>query len=772
MDRQRASTCPGGSDPGGTGPSGSGSPPGRGADPGPDRPGSAWHGRGPGRRSLTLLVVVVLAVAATPRPVGASPRVRSGSGATALSPGLVLLAQTPWVTPGGSFDLHLRSGPSTVPAARLGVAVAVYPCLSSISGFDQSVESGPTGTPVSATPAPVPLDTLPAVAGGGVDLSMPVAVGDDSTQATGAPFTIHLLPVAEQCQSFPAGVFPVRVELVDTVDGAVLGSFTTHLVFSEAPASTQRLRVGVVLPVQITRTASRAPSSAALLADPDAALATPAGPSVDALSDTVATIAAGHPDVPVTLQVSGQTVGLLAGASRASTLAQLTQLASTPAVHQLTAAPYVPVDAAGLVGQGLSSELALQVARGIETVDAATGRSAPTAAAGLGPWITGDGVDAATVAALAGDGFREIVLPTGDLTSAPAFGSTTQPFTLAGTRAAAVTAMASDDDLTARFTDAPGDPVLAAHQLAAELAQLYYERPNGVTPRAVLAVAPTTWTDDPDFVDALLGALDGNPLVQAMTVSQVFALYPSPAACRTTCRPTGTTGVGVPATEVRDQRIRVNGFADAAVGARTLAQQLGDLVLGGESQGLRPAQQTAVLANAGLAVDAQLGQLLVEGNQTVTLTASTGLVPVTVYSGLRYPVTATLTLSSDKLLFPNGETQWSTSVVLQPHHSNVVSVRVRSRTSGVSRLDIALRSPDGSLHLAAGELSVRSTSSSVVGVVLTVGAVLVLAIWWFRTSVRRRTARRAEEEDLRGGGSGDDTGGAAADVSAQPASAP
>ena len=54
--------------------------------------------------------------------------------------------------------------------------------------------------------------------------------------------------------------------------------------------------------------------------------------------------------------------------------------------------------------------------------------------------------------------------------------------------------MASDDDLTSRFTSDPGNPVLAAHQLAAELAQLYYERPNDISVRAVMAVAPTSWT--------------------------------------------------------------------------------------------------------------------------------------------------------------------------------------------------------------------------------------------------------------------------------------
>ena len=309
------------------------------------------------------------------------------------------------------------------------------------------------------------------------------------------------------------------------------------------------------------------------------------------------------------------------------------------------------------------------------------------------------------MAALAADGFRQVVVPAGDLSSTPADGSTTQPFALEGTRGAAVTVMASDDDLAARFTSDPGDPVLAAHQLVAELAQLYYERPNGITPRAVLAVAPTAWDDDPAFVDALLGSLDGNPVVQAMTVAQVFALYPSPAPCRSGCRLTGGGGGSLPTAAIRAQRARIDGFATSAVGARPLALQLGDLVLGGEAQALRPAQQSAVVSNAGAALDAQLGQLSVEGDLTVTLTASSGTVPVTVVSDAAYPVTATLVLDSDKLLFPNGETQWSTPVTLLPRHSNVVYVRVRSRTSGTFRLDVGLRSPDGSLRLASGELS-------------------------------------------------------------------
>ena len=178
------------------------------------------------------------------------------------------------------------------------------------------------------------------------------------------------------------------------------------------------------------------------------------------------------------------------------------------------------------------------------------------------------------------------------------------------------------------------------------------------------------------------------------------------------------------------------------MGVRALSAQLGDLVLGGEAQGLRPAQQSAVLANAGAAVDAQLGQLTVEGDLTVTLTSSSGLIPVTLASDAPYPVTGRARASAaTNCCSPDGTTQWSEAVTLAPRHSNVVYIPVRSRTSGVFRLDVILRSPDGTLRLAAGELSVRSTSSSIVGVVLTVGAVVVLAVWWFRTSRRRRRAR-------------------------------
>ena len=720
MDRHRARPCPPGGDPG-------------------------------GRRlpaALLLAALVVVALVTTSAPSAAATTRPTAVAGVVPTPPLSLLAQTGWVVPGQQvFDLHLQASTS-VPAASLGLEVSVYPCLSTISGFDQSLTGGGLGNPISSTSSAIPLGSLPTLPGGGIDLAMPVVVGTGSSSAAASPpaFTIHLVAVGEQCQSYPSGVFPVRVELVDTSGSAVVGSFVTHLVTTAATAASQRLRVAVVLPVQLTVSASHSPSPAALLARPASALAAPSDAAVDAVTGTVDAIAvAQHSSVPVTLQVSGQTVDLLDTPAHQATITQLGQLAATPAEHQLTDAPFTPVDATGLVDAGLGTELALQVERGGGAVAAATGRAAPTATNGLGAWITGDGLDATTVGALSALGYREVVLPSSQLSSTPSDGSTTAPFALAGTRGTQMMAMASDDDLTARFTSDPGDPVLAAHQLAAELAQLYYERPNDISVRAVMAVAPTAWRDDPAFVSALLASLDGNPVVQAVTTAQLFALFPSPAACRSGCHLVATGTSTPPVAAVRAQRTRVDGFAAAAVGQRSLAQQLGDLVLAGETETLRSAQQSAVLANAGAAVDAQLGQVAVEGDQSITLTARSGRIPITVVSNASYPVVASLVLSSDKLLFPNGQTVWSAPWTIHPH-SNVYYVNVQSRASGLFRLDVTLHAPDGTLRLATGELSVRSTSSSVVGVVLTVGAVAVLAVWWIRTSLRRKAARRSEEE--------------------------
>lgn len=702
-------------------------------------------------RGLHLLGVALAAAVASGLTVGPGPATGMAAAAQAAAgiPPITLVSQTPWVVPEGSFDLRLRIGTSSTPRSQLALSVSVYSCLSSVSAFDQSVTSaaGPSAAPIDSTRSPLAVTGLPATSDGAVDLTMPVSVGSAGTAPAGG-FAIDLSTRSGQCAPYPNGVYPVRVQLVDTSTGQVVGGLTTHLIYTGTPTATRRLRVAVVLPIGTTLEPAANPTTAQLAARPAAALAPPSAGSVAAISGTVAAISQGHPSVPVTLETTPQTVGELAATGHQSIVAQLVGLSATPSVHQFASSPFVPVDASSLVNAGLAGELALQVARGSAVLSSYFPRTSSAAAGGvsgpLGAWFSNDGVDTGTLAQLQQDGYSQVVVPAASVPNAPANNSTAEPFPLSSAAGTTMTALAANADLAARFTGSPGDPVLAASQLVAELAQIYFEKPNDTTPRIVVAVAPNSWTDDPAFVSTLLGALDGNPVLEPVKTTDLFSTLPL-SACHNECRTLASSGGGgLPAAAIRAERQRVTGLATATstATARGVTTQLGDLVLAGESEHLHPAQQSAVLRNAGAAVGAQLGQLQVSGDRTVTLTSQRGRVPVTIYSTAPYPVTGTLTLTSDKLTFPNGQSQ---TVTVFPSHYNVFPFNVETRASGLFKVDIALSSPGGGLTISSGQVDVRSTATSVVGVILSLGAVAVLVVWWLRTSRRRRSDRRRDE---------------------------
>ena len=685
-------------------------------------------------------------------PVGLGPTTEAAAGtATTGTAPITLVSQTPWVEqPGESFDLRLHVGTASPAPSQLGLSVSVYPCLSSVSAFDQSVTSaaGPSGTPLDTTRSPLAVAGLPVASNGTVDLSMPVSVDAPGTAPPGG-FAIDLSTRSGQCAGYPTGVYPVRVQLVDTSTDQALGGFTTHLIYTGTPTSTERLQVAVVLPIGTTLGPSTDPTAAQLAAHPSSALDPPSPASVAAISGTLAAISQGHPSVPVTLETSPQTVAELAASGHQPIVAQLAGLSATPSVHQFASSPFVPVNASSLVDAGLASELALQVARGSETLSSYLPRTSSAAPVGsgagpLGAWISNDGVDTGTLAQLEADGYGQLVVPAASVPNAPTNVSTAEPFPLSPSAGSAMTAVAANTDLASRFAGSPRDPVLAASQLVAELAQIYFEKPNDTTPRIVAVVAPNSWTDNPAFVATLLGALDGNPVVEPVTTTDLFSTLPL-STCRGGCRTlAGGAGGGLPATAIRTERQRVSALATATSTATDhgVTTQLGDLVLAGESEHLHATQQSGVLRNAGAAVDAQLDQLQVSGDRTVTLTSQRGRVPVTIYSTAPYPVTGTLTLTSDKLTFPDGQSQ---TVTLSPSHYRVFYVNVETRASGLFKVDIALYSPGGGLMLSSGQVDVRSTATSVVGVILSLGAVAVLVVWWLRTSRKRRARRRHDE---------------------------
>ncbi|HUA96258.1 MAG TPA: DUF6049 family protein, partial [Acidimicrobiales bacterium] len=193
------------------------------------------------------------------------------------------------------------------------------------------------------------------------------------------------------------------------------------------------------------------------------------------------------------------------------------------------------------------------------------------------------------------------------------------------------------------------------------------------------------------------------------------------------------------------QRLRLTAFDSSVRGNVAVLTRLDQQLLAAESDDLSPPLQTSGVADFARALDGQLSLVQLATERTITLTANSGLIPVTMVSAAPYTVVGVLTLSGGRFEFPHGSSQQ----LRLDHSTTPVRIDVEARTSGDLPLEVTFESPDGNLVIASGRLTVRSTATSLVGVVITALALLVLLGWWGRTwrRRRRRVARGASPPD-------------------------
>jgi hypothetical protein len=125
---------------------------------------------------------------------------------------------------------------------------------------------------------------------------------------------------------------------------------------------------------------------------------------------------------------------------------------------------------------------------------------------------------------------------------------------------------------------------------------------------------------------------------------------------------------------------------------------------------------------------------------TITLTARTGTVPLTIRNDTGEPVEVVLKFRSPKVELPDGATRRVTLA----QQTTRLDVAVRTRSSGAFPFEVDVVSPDGELTLATTRYSVRSTAVSGVGLVLSIGAGLFLVVWWARHWRAARSSKLVE----------------------------
>jgi hypothetical protein len=568
---------------------------------------------------------------------------------------------------------------------------------------DVAVTSGAGGRVASTCVTVLPNTSAPA----------PTSAPGSSGACAAGDSTVYLdcTPGIEVC----GNVYPVSVALLRKGSSSPVERFSTFLTYQEpGPNGSGRpLRVAVIAPVH----------------------GTTAGTMAAALST--------HHDVPITLDVEPGTVtSLLAHGGNADhqTRERLADLSG----DQLLSQPYVPINLPQLAGSGLSGEIAIQLARGAQLLR--QGGLHPVD----GPWVdTTSKLTTGNADELSGGlqtaHANRLVLSASDLAPGGLENYTfAQPFTLNLGHNGHLVATAVNSDLSAFFTAETADPTLAANQLLAGLSFVHFENASLTEARGVVVEPPVGWHARSAFMNTLLTGLTNNPALIPVTLSQFFTQVPVGGNQEPSSRKlqSGAAGTGSITKNSADKillaRQHLTSYTGAITGHPAELTVLSDSILATEAAGLSDSQRAAAVAAYDKAFSTVLGNISLANERTVTFTSRTAPIPISVLSSAPYPVTVVMSLASDKFSFPNG----STRTLQLTRATTSVRVQAQARTSG-DRLpiEVTLRTPDGQLTIAHAELTVHSTSISIVGVGLTVLAGLVLLVWWVRTWRRARRRR-------------------------------
>ena len=658
-------------------------------------------------RSLRSSVGVAAAVALLVVSLGTLTSGVPAAGQAPPRPRLSLGAQTPVVGVGGAFTLKLRVDRAAVPASA-ELVVSVHRAVHTRSEFEETVQDRISRAPLFP-PSVYALNALPVDPGGEVTVTLPV-----------------LDPAQPEAGRLDLGsennVFPVRVELRER-NGSALNRFVTHLVHLPEPPSGPKMGLALVLPFF---------GPIGLPADGPRQL-----PDVEDLAAAAQALEAAG-SLPFAVAASPETLATLASLDDEEAGRALESLRRVVADHASVALPYVPVSVPALLAAGLGEELTSQLARGYEVVSDVL-RDAPDPRT----WLAVEPLDLEAVDELAERGVSRIVAGDGVLEPVPEQSLTlTRPFLVGGAEGE-LPGAAADRGLAGYFNGHP-DQALQAYRLLADLAVLWLDAP-GDDRRGVMAVPPRDWKANRVFLDALVGGLAQNPLAEAIPLDTLFssvepALTGSGAPLlRDPADAPPSPGLGEVAGEVRQSRRQLASLRTVTGEPTAALARLEERLLIAQSSELRTTRQrNAYLEAVEGGIGDQLEAIEMPQGRSITLTARRGQIPVTFQNRTGSPVKVVVTVQSDKLEFPDGDSR-----PLELNRRNTTErFSVVARTSGAFPLRITLVSPDGNLVIGRARLTVRSTAASRVSVFVSVGAALFLAVWWARHVVRGRRAGR------------------------------
>jgi hypothetical protein len=644
-------------------------------------------------------MVMLGAAVVVPPTAGAAPAQPDDQ-----SPRLELLSQMPWVRPGEALQLSIRAEDAPSDAV---VSLLVHEQVDSRGQLADTFGEEPELGDEIAAPTAQLLAALPPAADGGVELSLPIGEGGVALE--------------------DEGVYPVTVILSDST-GTVLARLVTYLLLLPAERGVYPpLDVSVL--VEMGAPPALQPDGSIALDDDDLERFED---RTEVLTNT-GNVALSVAPVPETLDAIGD--------DGAEGLELLQALQIGLYGHEVLARPYVNLDVTALRAANLLTEVPPVAEAGAQVI-----RTRFNTQPVGGIWITGPTVGQEDIDAVRDPVFqqpaeRAVVpqeaiagVPDDDLAEGPA---PTAPVALAE---GGPLAMVVDEALSDRLTGSEGQ--LDAQRFLAELMVMWLTRPS--VERGVVARIAANSDIDPELVTSALQGLAFNngDALRPVPLSRMFEEV----------EPLGSTDRPTVVDLAPDQSSRedLSSLAAPLLEARVEMPALA-LTLTDNAEFARLNRSLLVALGADTPDDerqdyinrvddyvADVSDAIRAAPITITLTAREGTIPLTIVNESPRAVSVRVTLTSSQLVFPDGN---QLDLTVEPGQRRE-DIRVRTRTSGAFSLKVLLTSPNGAVVLDQATITVRSTTVSGVGLLLSGGAGLFLLLWWARHWRRTRRARR------------------------------
>lgn len=653
--------------------------------------------------SAALLGVVAIPVSA--------PDAAVASGLTSVrAPIVELVAQTPTVAQGGTFEMFVRL--PEVPEDG-SLELVLHGRVRSRSELERSMEGSGLRSQIYAVATLIA--TLPVGPDGSRQISLPL----DPAVPGGVALT-------------SSGAYPLEVVARDA-GGATLATLVTHVLVRPAEGD-QSPPLAVAVVAEVDAPPALQPEGGFAL--PSAALA--------GASELVAALRS-VPDADVTLAVRPETLDALAASDDPADATLIDDLRAAARGRSVLAMPYVDVSPDALASAGLDSELRAHLDRGRLVLENVLGQQPNRSS-----WLADDDLDERGLRVLHELGVRQVIVTEEQLEPLRAGVlslSLAQPFLLEANDVTTLDAVALDPAVLARIGTRSSSG-LEVSRLLAELAMLWFEQPG--IPRGV--VVPLDPSVRGQVVESLLTGLRAGGMFEAVGIDELFdragpLRQPGGGRVDRALVPERADRISQSfVTELRAGQALLGSFAQMLGPGSPRAEPVGAQLLVATARGLSDSERRAHVAAARSAIEDVTGAVSAPDHGTITLTARDGKIPLTLRNDSGVPVNVSVRLRSPKLEFPGGDT----IPVTLTEPTTRLDIAVRARASGSFPLDVSITSPDGVLTLAIVDYSVQSTAVSGVGVVLSVGAAFFLMIWWARHWRRTRRSRKlvaAKESD-------------------------